>query len=204
MKYDLKSVLFKHQYGFQKEKFTEHATLDLYKNTVEAIEKKRKHVLRAIIGPRRRRVKTYSVVGFIVNVLRLNFFSLSGYYITNIMAGKDYVNLFYLTYDAINAIKKKDLVDYIEKMKGKVVADNQIQNLCNEIANLSDNVKSLVSTNERLTSELSIVKNVNNVLENRIVNLQNQLPKMDNMAVVITLNYLGFQIKSQIKTLKKM
>ena len=48
-------------------------------------------------------------------------------------------------------------------MKGKVVADNQIQNLCNEIANLSDDVKSIGSTNERLTSELSIVKNVNNV-----------------------------------------
>ena len=31
------------------------------------------------------------------------------------MAGKDYVNLFYLTYDAINSINKKDLVDYIEK-----------------------------------------------------------------------------------------
>ena len=90
------------------------------------------------------------------------------------MADKDYVNLFYLTYDAINAIKKKDLVDYIEKMKGKVVADNQIQNLCNEIANLSDNVKSLVSTNERLTSELY---NVNNILENRIVNLEKQLSK---------------------------
>ena len=91
------------------------------------------------------------------------------------MADKDYVNLFYLTYDAINAIKKKDLVDYIEKIKGKVAADNQ--NLCNEIANLSDNVKSLVSTNERLTSELSIVKNVNNILENRIVNLEKQLSK---------------------------
>ena len=80
------------------------------------------------------------------------------------MAGKDYFNLFYLTYDAINAIKKKDLVDYIEKMKGKVVADNQIQNLCNEIANHSENVKSLVSTNERLTCELSIIRDVNNLL----------------------------------------
>ena len=80
------------------------------------------------------------------------------------MAGKDYFNLFYLTYDAINAIKKKDLVEYIEKMKGKVVADNSIQNLCNWIVNLSDNVKSLVSTNERLTCELSIIKNVNNLL----------------------------------------
>ena len=47
------------------------------------------------------------------------------------MAGKYYVNLFYLTYDAINAIKKKDLVDDVQKMKGKVVADNHIQNLCN-------------------------------------------------------------------------
>ena len=46
------------------------------------------------------------------------------------MAVNDYVNIFYLTYDAINAIKKKDLVDYIEKMKGKKVADKQIQNLC--------------------------------------------------------------------------
>ena len=62
-------------------------------------------------------------------------------------------------------------------MKGKVVADNQIQNLCCEMANLSDNVKSLVSTNERLTSELTVVKNVNNILENRIINLEKQLSK---------------------------
>ena len=62
-------------------------------------------------------------------------------------------------------------------MKGKEVADIQIQNLCNEIANLSDNVKSLVSTNKRLSSELTIVKNVNNVLENSIVNLEKQLSK---------------------------
>ena len=87
------------------------------------------------------------------------------------MAGKDYVNLFDLTYDAINTIKKKHLVDYIEK----IVADNQIQNLCNEIAN----VKRLVSTNERLTSELSIVKKVKNVLKNRIVNLEKQLSKSE-------------------------
>ena len=93
------------------------------------------------------------------------------------MADKDYVNLFDLTYDAINAIKKKGLAEYIEKMKGKVVADNQIQNLCNKIANLSDNVESLVSTNERLNSELTIVKNVDNVLKNRIVNLEKELSK---------------------------
>ena len=62
-------------------------------------------------------------------------------------------------------------------MKGKVVDDNQIQNLCNEIKNLSDNVKSLVNTDEWLTSELTIVKNVNHVLGTRIVNLEKQLSK---------------------------
>ena len=87
------------------------------------------------------------------------------------------VNLFYLIYDAINAIKKKDLVDCIEKMMGKVVADTQIQNLCSEIANLSDNVKNLVSTNERLTSELTVVKNINSILENRVLNPKKQLSK---------------------------
>ena len=40
------------------------------------------------------------------------------------MAGNDYVDLFYLTYNAIDAITKKDLVDYNEKMKNKVVADD--------------------------------------------------------------------------------
>ena len=90
------------------------------------------------------------------------------------MVGNDYVNLFDPTQVAISAIKKKNLLNYIEKMDGKVVADNQIQNLCNEIANLSESVESLVSTNERLTSERTVVKNVNNILENRIVNLEKQ------------------------------
>ena len=100
------------------------------------------------------------------------------------MAGKDYVNLFYLTYDSINAIKKKDLVDCIEKMKDKIVADNHIQNICNEITNLSDKVNNLVSTNEILTSELSIVKNVNNILENKIVNIKKQLDLQENIVKI--------------------
>ena len=87
------------------------------------------------------------------------------------MASNDYVNLFDLTYDAFNAIKKKDVIDYVEKMMDKVVTENQVQNLCSEIANLSVNVKSLVSTSERLTSEPTVIKNINYILENRIVNL---------------------------------
>ena len=73
--------------------------------------------------------------------------------------------------------RKKILSTILTKVKGKVVADNHIQNFCNKIANLSDKVKNLVSTNERLTSELSVVKNVNNILENKIVNLEKQLSK---------------------------
>lgn len=54
--------------------------------------------------------------------------------------------------------KKKGLVDYIEKIMGKVVDDKKIQNLREETANLSENVKSLMSTNERLTSVPMVVK----------------------------------------------
>ena len=42
---------------------------------------------------------------------------------------------------------------------------------------LFDKVKNLVSTNEKLTSELSVVKNVNNIMENKIVHLEKQLSK---------------------------
>lgn len=38
----------------------------------------------------------------------------------------NFVNLFSLSYDAINVIKKKDLVHHIENLKGKVVVGNDI------------------------------------------------------------------------------
>ena len=60
-------------------------------------------------------------------------------------------------------------------MNGKVVADKKNS----KFTNLSENVESLVNTNERLTSELLVVKNVNNILENRIVNLEKQLSKSE-------------------------
>ena len=47
-KYELYNMIvdkFKHQYGFKKGKSIEHVILDLYKNFVESIEKKIKHVL---------------------------------------------------------------------------------------------------------------------------------------------------------------
>ena len=49
---DKYELLLKQQYGFEKGKSTEHAILDLHKNIVEAIEKKRKHVLFSSISLR--------------------------------------------------------------------------------------------------------------------------------------------------------
>ena len=39
-------------------------------------------------------------------------------------------NLFELSFNAINAMKKKDLLSEIEKLKGKVIVDNNIKDIC--------------------------------------------------------------------------
>ena len=89
------------------------------------------------------------------------------------MAENNFVNLFSLPYDAINGMKKKDLVDHIENLKGKVVVGNNIQGLFNQISKLSENVDCLMTANEKLNSELLIVRNVSQNLQNRTINLNN-------------------------------
>ena len=44
------------------------------------------------------------------------------------MADSNVTNLFDLSYDQINAIKKKDLVNHIKILKGKVTVDATIKN----------------------------------------------------------------------------
>ena len=90
------------------------------------------------------------------------------------MAESSFVNLFSLLYDAINGMKKKDLVDHIENLKGKIVVGNNIQGLFNQISKLSENVDRLVTANDKLNSELLIVRNVSQNLQNRIINLEKQ------------------------------
>ena len=51
------------------------------------------------------------------------------------MAENNFVNLFSLSSDAINRMKKKDLVDHIENLKGKAVVGNDIQGLFNKYLN---------------------------------------------------------------------
>ena len=53
-------------------------------------------------------------------------------------------NLLELTLDKINAMKKKGLVSEIEKLKGKVLVDNNIENLCDQVSRLLENLAKLM------------------------------------------------------------
>ena len=87
------------------------------------------------------------------------------------MNGND-VNLLEMSYNDINSMRKKDLVEQIEKMKGKVIFDSHVKDLCNQIKKLTESLNQVTEANEKITSELVIVKNVNVNLENRFVNLE--------------------------------
>ena len=45
------------------------------------------------------------------------------------MTENNFVNVFSLSFDVINGMKKKDLIDHIKNLKGKVVVGNGIQSL---------------------------------------------------------------------------
>ena len=77
----------------------------------------------------------------------------------------DNTNLFTLSESAINAIKKPELVQKIIALKGKVIMDAGISNLCSQISKLNDTISQLHSTNEKVRSKLAAVKYVNTKLE---------------------------------------
>ena len=56
---------------------------------------------------------------------------------------------------------------------------NDIQGLFNQISNLSEDVDRLVTANEKFNIELLIVRNVNQNLQNRIVNLEKPQSKSE-------------------------
>ena len=87
------------------------------------------------------------------------------------MNGND-VNLLEIPYDDINSMRKKDIVEKIEKMKGKVIFESHVKDLCDQIEKLTESLNQVTAANEKISSELVIVKNVNVNLENRILNLE--------------------------------
>ena len=87
-------------------------------------------------------------------------------------------NLLELSFDEINAIKKKDLVSEIENLKGKFVVNNNIKNLCDEVSRLSENLLKLMESNQKLSSQFIFVKNVNTLLEKGVIELEKSQPKV--------------------------
>ena len=84
----------------------------------------------------------------------------------------DNTNLFTLAELAINSVKEPELVPKVITLKEKVIMDTDISNLCNQISKLNDTITQLYSTNEKIRSELAVVKNVNKKLEERIIKIK--------------------------------
>ena len=88
-------------------------------------------------------------------------------------------NLLELSFDEINAIKKKDLVSEIEKLKGKVAVHINIKNLCDQVSRLSENLAKLMESNET-SSQFIVVKKVNTPLEKRVIELEKSQAKAEH------------------------
>ena len=89
------------------------------------------------------------------------------------------INLFDLSFDEINAVKKKDLVSEIEKLKWKVIVENNIKNLCDQVSRLTENLAKLMESNENLSSQFIVVKKVNTLLEKRVTELEKSQAKTE-------------------------
>ena len=88
------------------------------------------------------------------------------------MADPNVTNLFDLSYDQINVMKKKDLINHIENLKGKVTVDATIKRLCDEISQLSTSVNNLMTENAKISSQMMVVSNVNTLLVTRVTELE--------------------------------
>ena len=80
---------------------------------------------------------------------------------------------------AINAIKKPELVQKIVALKGKVIMDADISNLCNQISKLNNTISQPHSANEKIRSELAVVKNMNTKLKEQIICLEKNQAKSE-------------------------
>ena len=87
-------------------------------------------------------------------------------------------NFFYLSFDEIKAMKKKTLLAKL-KLKRKVIVNNNIKNLCDQVSHLSKNLMKLMESNEKLSSQFVVIKKVNTLLEKRAAELEKRQAKAD-------------------------
>ena len=67
----------------------------------------------------------------------------------------------------------------MEKLKGKVIVDNNIKNLCDQVSRLAENLAKLMESNEILSSRFFVVKKVNTLLEKRVTELEKSQAKAE-------------------------
>ena len=87
-------------------------------------------------------------------------------------------NFFHLSFDEIKAMKKKTLLAKL-KLKRKVIVNNNIKNLCDQVSHLSKNLMKLMESNEKLSSQFVVIKKVNTLLEKRATELEKRQAKAD-------------------------
>ena len=95
------------------------------------------------------------------------------------MGNLNVTNLFDLSCDQISAMKKKDLVNHIKNLKGNVTVYATIKKLCDEISQLSTSVNNLTTENGKISSQLMVVSNINNLVVTRVTELDKQQEKME-------------------------
>ena len=115
-------------------------------------------------------------------------------------------NLFNLSDNTISALTKADLVQQIINLRGKVIVDSDIRNLCDQISNLSETITKLATANQQINSELAIVKMVNSKLEKRVIDLEKKTkPSRNSIAegtvwklVIFQMTYLIINWKARL------
>ena len=90
----------------------------------------------------------------------------------NFISGNGDQNLFDLSGNAINQLKKPKLVKKILELKGRVTVDADIRGLCNQIKNLAETVSRLLDKHEQLNKQILICKSVNKHLEEKVAKLE--------------------------------
>ena len=65
------------------------------------------------------------------------------------------------------------------KLKGKVLVNNNIKNLCDQVSHLSENLMKLTESNEKRSSQFIVVKKVNTLLKKRATELEKRQAKAD-------------------------
>ena len=68
-------------------------------------------------------------------------------------------------------LEKADLVQQIISLRGNIIVDSNLRNLCDKISNLSETITELATAIHQINSELAIVKVINSKLEKREVDL---------------------------------